>query len=126
MAVLCSEELGEAYVTPFQKFNSNSGDFEYFYTTVSKDYSPIQTCGIVLNKMLAKNGGRNTDAMPDQSFLYDQSQNLSDNLFIRPGYTFKNWDDLAKGGGNSYTDKQNVKNLVSEANGTVTLYAQWT
>jgi uncharacterized repeat protein (TIGR02543 family)/LPXTG-motif cell wall-anchored protein len=82
-----------------------------------------------VNKYTVKydaNGGRNTDAMPDQSFLYDQSQNLSDNLFIRPGYTFKNWDDLAKGGGNSYTDKQNVKNLVSEANGTVTLYAQWT
>jgi len=68
----------------------------------------------------AKNGGSGN--MADQSFTYDTAQNLTANAFKKTGYTFAGWKDAS---GNTYTDGQSVKNLTSEANGTVTLTAQW-
>ena len=70
------------------------------------------------------NGG--TGTMSDQSFTYDASQNLTNNSFTRSGYTFSGWNTAADGSGTSYTNGASVKNLTTEADGTVTLYAQWT
>lgn len=50
MDILCLEELGEVYVTPFQKLNRDPFDFEYVYTTYSLEFTPIQTCGVLLDK----------------------------------------------------------------------------
>lgn len=50
MDILCLEELGEVYVTPFQKLNRDPFDFEYVYTTYSLDFKPIQTCGVLLDR----------------------------------------------------------------------------
>ena len=68
----------------------------------------------------APNGGEGT--MDDQTFTYDVEQALTANAFTRTGYTFTGWKD---DGGSPYTDKQTVKNLTAEPDGTVTLYAQW-
>lgn len=48
MDQLCLTELGEYYVSPFSKFYKDENDREYFYTTFSVDYQPIQTCGVLL------------------------------------------------------------------------------
>ena len=67
------------------------------------------------------NGG--SGSMDDQTFTYDGKQALSPNDFTPPtGYEFVGWkgDD-----GNVYTDKEEVNNLTTEPDGTVTLYAQW-
>ena len=66
-----------------------------------------------------------TGTMNDQSFTYDQPQNLSTNTFTKDGYTFSGWNTSADGTGISYTDGQEVNNLTTTPNGTVTLYAQW-
>jgi uncharacterized repeat protein (TIGR02543 family) len=77
-----------------------------------------------------KNNGSFTDVtetMDAQSFTYDASAAaLTANAYTRAGYTFTGWNTASDGSGTSYADKADVSNLTAEANGTVTLYAQWT
>lgn len=56
---------------------------------------------------------------------YTQQAKLTENVFVRSGYTFNGWNSKANGSGNSYTDGQMVERLLSKNKGTVTLYAQW-
>ena len=70
------------------------------------------------------NGGEGI--ISSQSFTYDTAQKLTGNGFTRTGYTFDEWNTAADGTGTSYKDGQQVSNLTTEPNGTVTLYAQWT
>ena len=67
------------------------------------------------------NGG--DGSMDNQEFIYDETKNLSKNIFSKEGCIFTGWDTAADGSGTSYTDQQSVSNLVTE--GTITLYAQW-
>jgi uncharacterized repeat protein (TIGR02543 family) len=53
--------------------------------------------------------------------MYDVEQALTANAFTRSSYSFNGW----KLDSTTYTDKQSVKNLTKENNGTVTLVAQW-
>ena len=64
-------------------------------------------------------------SMKDQSFNYDQEQNLAKNMFKYTGHIFAGWTINADGTGNSYQDNQSVKNLTTVAGETVTLYAKW-
>ena len=66
--------------------------------------------------------GNTGGSMVDQQFTYDQSQKLKVNAFKRTGYTFEGWKDNK---GKVYTDEEEVNNLTTEPDGTVTLYAQW-
>ena len=65
------------------------------------------------------NGGEGS--MAEQSFTYDEKQALAANGFTRTGWRFTGW----KLGNTTYTDGHAVSNLTAEANGTVTLEAQW-
>ena len=60
-----------------------------------------------------------------QSFTYDVAQNLQQNTFSHPGYTFLGWSMNKDATTVQYTDVQSVKNLTTEINGNVTLYAVW-
>lgn len=55
---------------------------------------------------------------------YDVEFTLPANDYLRNGYTFAGWSKTPDGEV-LYTDKQTVKNVTSEENGTVTLYAVW-
>ena len=73
-----------------------------------------------------KNSSSAAGTMADQSFTYDEAAKaLRKNAFSRVGYTFNGWNTKKDGSGTAYTDEQTVKNLTTEANGVVTLYAQW-
>ena len=69
------------------------------------------------------NNGEGT--MEDQNFVYDAAQDLTANAFTRTGYTYEGWNTKADGSGTPYTDKQEVKNLTTERDKVVTMYAQW-
>ena len=71
------------------------------------------------------NGGDGTETMADQNFTYDAEQALTQNAFTRKGYTFEGWNTAADGNGTAYADKASVKNLTTELNGIVNVYAQW-
>ena len=69
------------------------------------------------------NGGSGT--MSDQQFTYDVSQPLRQNEFTWDSeHIFSGWA-LTANGEKVYTDQQEVKNLTTEDNGVVDLYAFW-
>ena len=68
------------------------------------------------------NGG--TGKMANSSHTYDISGNLNVNTFIKTGYSFKGWA-TSRNGNVEYNDGASVKNLSSEPNGNVNLYAVW-
>ena len=71
------------------------------------------------------NENTGTGTMTNQEFKYDESKALSTNTFTKEGYRFSGWS-LTPDGTVDYTDSQEVSNLVTEQNGTITLYAVWT
>lgn len=50
---------------------------------------------------------------------------LASNGYVKTGYRFDGWNTEANGSGIDYNDKESVSYITSEANGSVTLYAQW-
>ena len=71
------------------------------------------------------NGGSGT--MSDQEFEYGVAGSLSENSYVREGYSFIGWNRVVDGGshGDYYYDKGTVQDLTDVGAGTVTLYAQW-
>ena len=69
------------------------------------------------------NGG--TGNMGSMSMTYGTAKNLTANGFQKAGYTFAGWNTKADGTGTAYINKQSV-NIATDADATVTLYAQWT
>ena len=65
-------------------------------------------------------------AMENQTFTYDEAQELSKNAYTLTGWKFTVWNTKADGSGTGYADKKSVKNLSQVDDETVHLYAQWT
>lgn len=77
------------------------------------------------NYQVAFNGnGATSGSMENQTFLYEQAQNLSANAFSKIGHTFNGWNTASDGSGANYGNQQSVKNIAT-TNNTLTLYAKW-
>ena len=70
-----------------------------------------------------KNASDAAGTMPAQIITYDNSTPLTQNAFIRVGYSFNGWNTQPNGSGTAYTDQQSVLNLATS--GIINLYAQW-
>ena len=66
-----------------------------------------------------------TGSMENQPFVYDVSQNLCANTFVKTGHQFAGWAETPDGAV-KYTDTVSVQNLSAVNNSEVTLYANWT
>ena len=66
-----------------------------------------------------------TGSMGDQDMVYDEQQELSENKFVKKGYAFAGWNTKSDGTGDSYSDKEMVKNLSATDGAKITLYAIW-
>ena len=75
---------------------------------------------------IAYNANGGTGTMANQQMTYDVAANLSTNAFTRLDYDWVGWNSAANRTGTAYTQNQSVKNLTTAANGTYTMYAQWT
>jgi len=62
----------------------------------------------------------------NSTHTYDTDQTLNVNGFTRTGYTFIGWGLTPTDATPTYTNQQSVINLVSQQNGSITLYAMWT
>ncbi len=71
------------------------------------------------------NGNGANGEMTNLAMTYDETKTLPTNAFNFPGHTYAGWDTEANGSGIHYDDQAEVKNLTTEDNGVVTLYAQW-
>lgn len=67
-----------------------------------------------------------TGSMDSVRMEYDKDYYLDKSLFKLKGYEFIGWNTKSDGSGVFYADESMVKNLTSELNGEVRLYAQWT
>lgn len=77
------------------------------------------------NYTVSFNGNQGTGEMADLAMTYDEEKALTENAFTFAGHSFTGWNTQADGEGDSYTDKQSVKNLIATDAGSITLYAQW-
>ena len=73
--------------------------------------------------MFYANGGEG--APNEQEIEYDKKTNLNKNTFKRIGYKFKEWNTESDGSGTSYSDEQEILNLLIDDNQVIELYAQW-
>ena len=74
------------------------------------------------------NGGTASNGLQSMSFYYGDEKELtpfSTLGYSKHGYRFVNWNTTGGGSGTSYEDQQPVKNLTTDAGGSVWLYAQW-
>ncbi|MGL9727694.1 InlB B-repeat-containing protein [Enterococcus sp. DIV0756] len=63
--------------------------------------------------------------MAQQSFTYDQKQNLAKNTYVKAGYAFEGWITAKNHTTSDYVDGQDVVNLSDTQDAEVTLYASW-
>lgn len=70
------------------------------------------------------NGG--SGSMELQKATYDESVTIKDNGFERSGYDFSGWNTERDGSGKSFASGDITSNLLSDNNGIVDLFAQWT
>ena len=68
------------------------------------------------------NPGSGSGTMEPQTCIYDQDCTLNSYSFSKSGYNFSYWTDEE---GNTYSNRANVKNILSEHNSSITLTAQW-
>ena len=66
-----------------------------------------------------------TGSMKDLQCTYNITVALPLNEYSLIGYTFAGWTVNADGSGNVYSNGQNISNLTTIPNDTVTLYAKW-
>ena len=63
--------------------------------------------------------------MDRSSHFYNSISSLNPNMYYLCGWDFLGWNTEPDGSGTSFTDGQDVYDLCSVHNATVTLYAQW-
>ena len=97
--------------------SASAGDTVYLYAQWKANEYWAQFVG----------NGADTGTMARQALTYgDTSQTLTANAFGRTGYTFVDWNTNVDGAGTRYADRAAVTpDLTSDANATVSLFAQW-
>ena len=99
---------------------------EYFYTL--GDGNAVITATTAPNNYTIEYNANASDAtgeMESTAAIYDKDVQLRSCGFTRNGWGFVGWNTKADGSGTAITDMGYAKNLTSERDGTVTLYAQW-
>ena len=101
---------------------------EFTQQTIAADGTTVVEIRYTRNSYTVTFSGNGSDggSMADQVFLYEETGNLTTNIFTRTGFTFTGWNTAADGNGTPYADGASVQNLTDAAGGTATLYAQWT
>ena len=97
------------------------------YGDVTVDLVPEWSANIYTVKYdkNAPSGTTVSGTTSDSTHTYNTDKTLTANGYSINNYKFLSWNTKKDGSGTSYTDGATVKNLTTENNGTVTLYAQW-
>lgn len=69
--------------------------------------------------------GATSGTTPNSQHVIGVEKELSPNGYKKKDYIFQGWNTQPDGSGTGYADKQIVKNLTTESNTIVNLYAQW-
>ena len=99
---------------------SNLSETDNGTVTMSAQWTPI-SYRIAFDKNRSDATGT-TEAMDME---YGTAKALTPNGYTSSSSKFATWNTKPDGSGETYSNKQEVKNLVETDGGTVTLYAQW-
>ena len=107
-----------------------TASFDFANTRVTKSYTlyakwtPVKY-NVVYNRN-APAGVTVAGTMASTEHIYDVPMALRENAYTNiANFIFKGWNTGANGSGTGYADRENVKNLSSTADATVTLFAVW-
>ncbi len=110
-----TDELGNTYADGEEVLNLTSvheGKYTLYAQWTANQYS------------IAFDGNTGLGGLGMANAQYDNFIELPANYFIKTGYTFAGWATTPDGEA-VYADGQSVKNLTSDVDGSVTLYAVW-
>lgn len=105
----------EFNTSKIKQIKSGSSGVIYLYAK----WTPIKY------KIKFDGNGATSGSMSTKQCKYGTSYKLTANKYKKEGYTFVGWSTKKNGKGETYTDKEKIKNLTSEKDKTITLYAQW-
>ncbi len=94
----------------------------YVFNTMPDHGLELHAKWVPITYTVEFDGNSSTGSMTSQLLTYDISVNLNSNEFTKVGYSFVGWEY----NGTTYTDGQEVVNLTSENESTITLVAKWT
>lgn len=94
------------------------------YKVVYESNKPFNASNNVTGTIIGRDLDRN-DLTNASMYTYDVSGTLAKNMYALKGWKFTGWNTKADGSGREYIDRAEVKNLTTEDNGIVHLYAQW-
>ncbi|MGI6781999.1 MAG: InlB B-repeat-containing protein [Acholeplasmataceae bacterium] len=100
------------------------GENAYEFTVMPDESINLEARWTANNYSVLFNNNGGSGEMTAQSYVYDVTQALKANTFIKTGYTFVGWA-LTADGTKKYNNEESVKNLTSVKDGEVTLYAVW-
>ncbi len=113
----------EGYV--FDGWYTGTGEKITASTPVKSENIAVYSNWVANQYTVSFNSNTGEGSMDAVNHAYDEEFTLPANTFTKTGYTFAGWS-LTPEGAAQYTDKQDVKNLTADVNGSVTLYAVWT
>lgn len=117
-------ETPDATENPIEEYAPNIENTTNKTVTFYAGWEPI-TYTVVFDG----NGADASSSMASQNFKYDESKALSQNTFVRTGYTFNGWNIVQNptdtNSGEYYADNAVVSNLTYTDGERFTLYAQW-
>ncbi len=127
-------ESGKTATKPEDPKKTGYTFIDWYKDDTPFDFTKTITSGITLtakwkpNKytiIFDKTNGSGQD-MQELTLFYDEEKSLPDNTYEAPiGMIFAGWATDSVSSSVSYLDKQKVKNLTSENNSIITLYAVW-
>lgn len=145
--VVCGGSSADENYYPYKKFYYSDNNFTtLIYTSYSVNIEYIEGTGytsdctnckgegeIAITYQIKYNGNGNTSgSMTNSTCTYDVSQTLRSNQFKRTGYTFIGWattDGVVTDTGEdvkiAYKQSESVKNLTTEQEKIINLYAIW-
>ena len=69
--------------------------------------------------------GSTSGSMSGRKYSCGNTYTLIANVYAKKGYEFVGWNTMPDGSGDAYANKASVKNLATENDAVVNLYAQW-
>ena len=113
-----TDEANLTYTTVEKELTAGTYTIEFTY---KKDSSADKG----LDRGYVKNISISGINMDNSTFTYDVEDNLKSNKFVKEGYTFQGWSTSSSGGTVNYQNGATIKNLTSENNKIIDLYAVW-
>ena len=118
-----AEPTREGYV--FDGWFTSDGEEITADTAVKSENIHVFSSWIPNQYSVALDGNTGIGGLGMFNAVYGTPFNLPANYFIKTGYTFAGWS-TSPDGEVLYTDEEEVSDLTSEVNGSITLYAIWT